>query len=211
MHLVSQTTCHDIYILLYNKHMENNYFNEALHNFTSDYAYRGQIRHLFSLGLCTSQIKDKLDFPVPFETVKSYLWDYLLSSKQVVFSTDDIVPEYTTPKYILEYDSYGRKSFRLEGARPHNTINYSKSPLPNNIYDIPNLYTCFIEITNRLLSSCKTLLSPSQLEYLDGFPWPQKDVYFKINEKMADIIASLLKAGIRPEAIISPTSQIIYF
>lgn len=196
--------------MMYNVGMENNYFNEALHNFTSDYAYRGQVRHLYSLGFSTSQIKDKLDFPVPYETVKNYLWDYLLNSKQVVFSKEEIIPEYSAPKYVLEYDSYGRKSFRLEGESSHSSPNYTNAAFPENVRDIPELFSCFVKLDGKAVSSYKELLSPSLWDYLDGFPWPRRDVYFRINEKMADIIASLIKAGIRPEAIISPISQVIY-
>ena len=195
---------------MYNKYMENNYFNEALHNFTSDYAYRGQVRHLYSLGFGTAQIKDKLDFPVPYETVKNYLWNYLLSSKQVVFSKEDIIPKYAAPKYVLEYDSYGRKSFRLDGEASRSSINYSNAPFPENVHDIPELFSCFVKIDGKAVSSYKDILSPSLWDYLDGFPWPRRDVYFRINEKMVDIIASLIKAGTRPEAIISPISQVIY-
>ena len=191
--------------------MDSKYFNEALHNFTSDYAYRSQVRHLYNLGLSTAQIKAKLDFPVPYETVKGYLWDYLLSSKQVVFSREDIIPDYSAPKYVLEYDSYGRKSFRLEGEQAHSSLYYTQAHLPENIYDIPSLYSCFVKMDGSEVSSYKNVLPSSLGDYLDGFSWPKRELYFRINEKMADIIASLLKAGIRPEAIISPTSQIIYF
>lgn len=179
------------------------YFTEALHNFTSDYAYGSQIKALYEKGLSTAQIKEKLDYPVSIEKVSSYLWEYLITSHQVVFDEKDIVSDCTAPKYEMETDSYGRRSFRLLSASTSSISSYN-IVFVNHLSDIPDINACFIKIDGHDIKSYLEHLDSKQVEYLTGFPWPKRELYFHLNERMLSIIKVLYNKGLWNEAIICP-------
>lgn len=195
---------------MYNVPMSRNYFNDALQNFTSDFAYKGQVRHLYTLGLSALAIKERLDYPVSYDTVKNYLWEYLVASKQVVFTLEDITTENREPAYVEEYDSFGRKTFRLVQSASSEKIQYINLPMPGKFREIPDLTDCYVKFKGSDIKNFKEKLCPADCEYLEGFPWPDSVIYLKLNEKTVAIFASLFSEEISPDAIISPVSHIIY-
>ena len=56
---------------------ENRYFQDALARFTHEAANGGAIRHLTDMGYTVEQIRDKLDFPAPYERVQQAVWQRL--------------------------------------------------------------------------------------------------------------------------------------
>lgn len=61
--------------------MENQYFNEALHNFVQDFAYGGAIRHLVDLGYDTDRIIREYQYPLSRETIDKMVKDYVKRKK----------------------------------------------------------------------------------------------------------------------------------
>ena len=61
--------------------MENQYFNEALHNFVQDFAYGGAIRHLVDLGYDTDRIIKEYHYPLSRETIDKIV-RYHIKSKE---------------------------------------------------------------------------------------------------------------------------------
>lgn len=190
--------------------MANNYFNEALGNFISEYAYKEQARHLYNLGYSLKEIKDRLDYPVSLSALKDYLWEYLVSSKQIVYKREDIPEGSSKQEYVQEYDAYGRKSFRLKGDVFAAKIDYTEHPIPNNISDIPNLTECYILINGAELVGQSESLSESFLLYLSDFSWPNCNVYLKLNKKSAEILVASCAKGFRPKEIVSPFSHELF-
>lgn len=188
----------------------SNYFNEALHNFTSDYAYGSQIKSLYNKGFSISQIKEKLDYPVSIEKVSSYLWDYLITSNQVVFAESDIVSNPSARKYDLETDSYGRRSFRLVSDDFARQNSYKDIIFHGAVNDIPNLQDCFIKIDGVSISSYNKGLNSKQIDYLAGFPWPKREIYMHLNERFSEIFATLHSQNMWSGVIISPADGARY-
>ena len=85
---------------------ENRFFNEALKDMTFEYACGAAIRHLVELGLSPEEIKKRLDYPVSVEKIKGYIDKNLISGDGLENKPNDGY------EMILEYDEYGRRSYR---------------------------------------------------------------------------------------------------
>ena len=57
--------------------MENSYFNEALSNFSKDFAYGGAIRHLVDKGYTADRIIREFHYPISRESVEKIVEDHL--------------------------------------------------------------------------------------------------------------------------------------
>lgn len=60
---------------------DNDIFNEALHNFTTDFAYGGAIRHLVDRGYTADQIIREFKYPLKRETIEKMVNDYSAKKK----------------------------------------------------------------------------------------------------------------------------------
>lgn len=60
---------------------DNNIFNEALHNFSTDFAYGGAIRHLVDRGYTVDKIIKEFHYPIKRETIEKIVNDYLKYKK----------------------------------------------------------------------------------------------------------------------------------
>lgn len=56
--------------------MENEYFNQALQNFTQDFAYGGAIKHLVHAGYDVDRILREFDYPLSRETIEKMVERY---------------------------------------------------------------------------------------------------------------------------------------
>ncbi len=81
---------------------DNRYFQQALSNFTTEYAYAGAVRHLHDLGYPPEKIKEQIGYPVSLEKIQKVIEDY---------ETAQNSPE-AGYEYVEDTDSFGRKSFR---------------------------------------------------------------------------------------------------
>lgn len=84
---------------------ENKYFQQALHNFTSDVAYGAAVRHLYDLGMSPEEIQSNLDYPTSIEKINKVIASYI-KEKEDAKSTGSAY------EIRLEYDEYGRRSYR---------------------------------------------------------------------------------------------------
>lgn len=98
---------------------EQDYFANALANFTHEAACGGAIRHLADLGYTVRQITNQLAFPAPYEKVRQDVWEHLLHTKTVLLEEPGAGggAAQEKPKYVLEYNRYGKASFRLVTAQ----------------------------------------------------------------------------------------------
>lgn len=58
------------------------YFEEALTNFTRDFAYGGAIRHLVDHGYTVDRIIKEFQYPIPKESVEKIVNQYLEEKKK---------------------------------------------------------------------------------------------------------------------------------
>lgn len=85
--------------------MENNYFRQALSNFTFDVACGAAIRHLDDIGYTPEQIKERLDYPATMSQIESTLKAYHAQKEKENESG-------ASYEIVEETDEYGRTSFR---------------------------------------------------------------------------------------------------
>lgn len=55
---------------------EDEYFRDALTNFTRDFAYGGAIRHLVDRGYSVQNIVDEFHYPLSREVIEKIVNDY---------------------------------------------------------------------------------------------------------------------------------------
>lgn len=92
---------------------EQDFFRNALSDFTFETASGGAIRHLADLGYTVKQISEKLTYPTPYERVRSAVWHQLLDTKVVLTQEPGSGKEQGKAEYTMERDKYGRTTFRL--------------------------------------------------------------------------------------------------
>lgn len=61
--------------------MNHGYFEEALSNFTKDFAYGGAIRHLVDHGYTVDRIIKEFDYPISRESIEKIVNQYLAQKK----------------------------------------------------------------------------------------------------------------------------------
>lgn len=60
---------------------EDEYFRDALTNFTRDFAYGGAIRHLVDRGYTVQNIIDEFHYPLSREVIEKIVNDHIASKK----------------------------------------------------------------------------------------------------------------------------------
>lgn len=91
-------------------------FQNALSDFTFEAACGGAIRHLADSGFTAKQIMERLDYPVSGERVRKALYKHLCDTCVILEkSPEERFPE-TKPEYVLEYNSYGKPSYRRKNT-----------------------------------------------------------------------------------------------
>jgi hypothetical protein len=153
-------------------------FREALGNFAFDVASGGAIEHLAALGYTPQEIKERLDFPTPYAKVQEAYWNYCLKNRIIIESEEDIAKKRENVKYVTEYDSYGRKSFRkvVEQEKEVGVFSY---------------VSCDFGVRSRRnAAEYEQFLSPLEdplRSYIEGIPWPRRVVWHVLDERMNKI------------------------
>lgn len=98
---------------------QQEYFKSALSDFTYEAASGGAVRHLTDLGYTVKQICERLSFPTPYARVQKTVWEHLLA-KGILLTEEPgsgSGGQQGKAEYAMEYDKYGRTSFRRIAAR----------------------------------------------------------------------------------------------
>lgn len=98
---------------------EQDFFRNALADFTHEAANGGAIRHLADLGYTVRQIAAQLDFPALYERVQKETWERLVDTGVILLQEPGSGRRRKRAVYVREYDKYGKASFRRvsEGER----------------------------------------------------------------------------------------------
>lgn len=95
---------------------EGDVFRNALSGFAFEAACGGAIRHLADSGCTAKQIAERLDFPVSGTQIRTALYKHLCDTCVLLEqSPEEGMPE-AKPEYVLEYDSYGKPSYRRKSS-----------------------------------------------------------------------------------------------
>lgn len=94
---------------------EQEYFKNALSDFTYEAASGGAIRHLTDLGYTVKQICEQLSFPTPYARVQKTVWQRLLDTGVLLTEEpgSSKAQKQGKAEYAMERDKYGRTSFRM--------------------------------------------------------------------------------------------------
>jgi hypothetical protein len=196
-------------------------FRNALGNFTFDVASGGAIVHLADLGYTPQEIAERLDFPTPYEKVQEAYWKYCLDRRIIVEDRDDIYKKKQNVRYVAEYDSYGRKSFRriieedapktlqtakISGIQGGTVMSEADLNEPGSQPVKVSYVSCDFGIRSRRDAyAYKKFLAPldeKQLLYIEGIPWPRKIVWHILDKRMKEILNLLAaKSGYEYEMV----------
>lgn len=167
---------------------EQTYFQKAMSDFVFDVASAGAIRHLTDLGYTVKKIQEQLDFPTPYEKIQKTVWEYLVDTGVILLEKPEIDRGKEKVRYVREYDSYGKPSFRrvveveaVSGAsEPFLTCEFGLLRYKNQ------------ERFQEVLKA----LNQSQAEYIDGLPWEKRKVYHRPDQRMLEIFHRLQAEGV---------------
>lgn len=183
------------------------YFEQALANFTFEAACGGAIRHLADQGFSIRQIREKLDYPVPYEQIQEAVFEHFCDSGTLLLREPEFHSVKTKPEFVLEHDQYGKASFRkITVPDTREKIIWKESRFsPSSTETFP----AFLERKMAENGSCASYLScdfglwaPKRLtalsfldsrqkDYLCGLPWPAARVYHRLVYPMKDIVKLL--------------------
>lgn len=195
---------------------DRNVFQSALSDFAFDAACGGAIRHLADSGFTAKQIMERLDYPVSGERVRKALYRYLCDSCVILEkSPEEELPE-AKPEYVLEYDAYGKPSYRRKNAEDAGGNLPGRDPAgaawKEIVYDPAAgagaelaaflagkcsqggeavYISCDFGIPDSMAAKGIPLLNGRQQEYLKGIPWPRRRVYHRLDHRMKEILCSL--------------------
>ena len=179
--------------------MSNEYFKQALSDFTLDFASGGAIRVMADKGYTVRQIKERLDFPLSLEKVKEIVWKHYVDSGVILlkepgnFSNRNNADGKTAEKtvsgkkrvtYEKVQDRYGRISFKQvvadEEAADASPKEYIACDFGKKIYQDRRAFEKSLEVLNE-----------EDREYILDLPWPLTTVWHVKNERMERIFRQL--------------------
>lgn len=180
---------------------DSDVFRNALSDFVFDAACGGAIRHLADSGCTVRQIMERLDYPISQERVRKALYKHLCDTGVILEKNpEEEMPE-AKPEYVLEYNSYGRPSYRRKNtagagesaADPgQRGKGWTEIVYTSGMAFSPPVYvSCDFGIPDSLAAGGICLLNGRQQEYLEGIPWPHHRVYHRLDHRMKEIICRL--------------------
>lgn len=185
------------------------FFEQALANFTFETACGGAVRHLADNGYTVRQILEKLDYPASWEQVQNTVFEHFCGKGILLLNEPEYDGVEEKPEFVLEYDSYGKASFRKAAApsgKARKKIEWKESSLPAGSGELfgqflakklaengaENAYlSCDFGLWPRDKLDSLPYLDSRQKDYIRGIPWPQARMYHRLNTVMAEIVKEL--------------------
>lgn len=195
---------------------QQDYFRNALSDFTYEAASGAAIRHLTDLGCTVRQISDKLTYPTPYERVRRTVWQQLLDTRVVLTEEPGSGRVHVKAEYMMERDKYGRTSFRLaklsaDGVgeirwKERRYLGEQDGSLAVCLADRCSAngeedayISCDFGLVKRKeperYQTMMQLLNERQREYIEGLMWEEKICYHRLDQRMREIAVRLYEAG----------------
>lgn len=196
---------------------EQEYFRQALSNFTFETASGGAIRHLADRGYTVGEIAKKLDFPTPLERIQDTVWKHLVDRGILLLEEPGTGKKQEAYDFIAEYDRFGRKSFRRVTVQDYGgePVLWKESVFDKEKDGVLEAFllkhsvlegekasayvSCDFGLTSRQeperFSEALEALEKPEREYILGLPWERRVVYHRLDERMCRIVAGLHGAG----------------
>lgn len=196
---------------------DQEFFRQALANFTFETASGGAIRHLADHGYTVEEIRKKLDFPTPLERIQNTVWKHFLDTGVLLLDEPGTGRKQEAYDFVAEYNSYGRKSFRrvtVQGfggdpvqwretvfleERDGTLLSYllkhcDMDGKKSSAYISCDFGLCSRREPERFHQALEALEEPERA-YILGLPWERKMVYHRLDQRMCRIAAGLHKNG----------------
>ena len=195
---------------------EQDFFKNALSDFTYEAASGGAIRHLADLGYTVKQINEKLTYPTPYARVQKTVWQQLLDTKVVLTEEPGSGKVRGKTEYAVERDKYGRTSYRLltvhgEDAesihwkeriysrRADGSLSEYLAGMCNRNNEESAYISCYFGLWSRRepekLAAAIQMLNERQREYISGLLWENRICYHRLDQRMREIIVKLYETG----------------
>lgn len=197
---------------------KQDYFRNALSDFTYEAASGGAIRHLADLGYTVRQICDNLTYPTPYERVRNTVWQHLIDTRVVLTEEPGSGRGQEKKTYKVAHDKYGRASFRLEktpAGGETEPIHWKERRYSEELCGSLAVYLaekCSANGEDAAYISCDfglqcgrdkekfdaamQALNERQREYISGLPWKEKTCYHRLDRRMREIAVKLYSAGL---------------
>lgn len=195
---------------------EQEYFRQALSDFTFDMAAGGMIRHLAEKGYTVKQIMNALDYPIPYEKVRRTVWDYLLKLQVLLLEKPGTGIQQQKTVYVEERGKFGKKSFRKVtisaetcqkthwkeiscGSGKETELLHLLSETCVGTDGKSAYVSCDYGILQqqepKQFSALLDVLKDRQKEYIEGLPWVNRRVYHCLDQRMLEIVSRQLQTG----------------
>ena len=187
------------------------YFKNALSDFTFEAANGGAIRHLWDLGYTVQQIRERLAFPASSQRVQECVWKHMLDKGMVLRQEPGSLATSQRTEFVREYDKYGRATFRRINITSENNgpIFWRELAFCDSSHGKLSDYlagkclengeeNAYISWDFGLWEKEDTrwdLLEGWMREYLAGLPWEKRIVYHRMDGRIREIICRLYENG----------------
>lgn len=189
----------------------NNFFKHALSDFAYDVACGAQIRHLADLGYAVSQIVKELDVAVSYESVQKTVTEHLRKTGVLLLGKPGSENSVKT-KFIREYDSYGRPSFRQVAEKGADAAVTSwqeriyQSSLTGEFFRFLNDKTtengedcsyisCDFGLEKQNMQQSLSVLEQQQRAYIEGILWQKSRMYHQLTPSIRVLMSRLYDCG----------------
>lgn len=192
---------------------EQEYFRQALANFTFETASGGAIRHLADHGYTVGEISEKLAFPTPLDRIRDTVWKHFLDKGVLLLHEPGTGTEQKSYDFVTEYDCFGRKSFRRvtvqgfggEPIRWKETVfreekdgmllDFLSKRCGMDAQNASAYISCDFGLRirrepQRVHQELEVLEKPDQ-DYILGLPWERQMVYHRLDPRMCRIVSGL--------------------
>lgn len=155
------------------------YFQKALSDMVFENACGAAIRRMVDRGCTTRQIVEQLDYPLPFDRAARAVTDYLLEQGILLREKPAKHEKKAGYQYVQERGRFGKTSFR-------------KVPLPEDEEMAESIYVpCDFGLPESESGLDLSVLNDRQREFLDGICWEKKRMYYRLDERMEEIMKKL--------------------
>lgn len=195
---------------------EQEYFRNALSDFTYEAASGAAIRHLADLGCTAKQISERLTYPTPYERVQRTLWKHLTDTGVILTEEPGSRRGEQKAAYTVEHGRYGRASFLLrtessdgDGPVHFRELRYSRDKCGSLAEYLArkcdgsgggqSYVSCSFGLQRRRdaeqFERSMAVLNDRQREYITGLMWEDKICYHRLDQRMREITVKLYDNG----------------
>ena len=195
---------------------EQDYFKNAISNFTFETASGGAIRHMADLGHTIKQITQKLSFPTPYERVQRAVWEHLLDTGVLLLEEPGSGKSRERVSYVRDYDKYGKPSFRrvvlpddskevlcwkekyFGGGAGSERAALLREKCDENGYETSYVSCDFglrVKREPERFAQSLQALEEDWRDYILGLPWERRIIFHRLDGRMREIIVRLYENG----------------